>query len=372
MDMPRRGENIYKRKDTRWEGRYIKSYDMTGSVRYGYVYAGTYREVKRKLTEAKTLGTNNAFQSGKRFGIYCDEWLVLRRNRVKESTYVKYDTIINRHIKPVLGNYIPQNLNTLVIERFSYKLLTSCNLSTKSVRDVLTVFRMVLKYVRRETGNEIPDIEIVYPKEEKKQMRVLTLEEQERLVKYLMTDMDNVRFGILLSLFSGMRIGEICALRWQDISDRDKVIHISRTMQRLKNLDDKQSSKTRVMIGEAKSRYSDRVIPMTGSVAALCSCMRREDPKAYILTGEREKYMEPRVLQYRLQKILQECDLNGVHFHTLRHTFATRCIEVGFEIKSLSEILGHSDTKITLDRYVHSSMDLKRLNMEKLSCRELL
>ena len=136
-------------------------------------------------------------------------------------------------------------------------------------------------------------------------------------------------------------------------------------MQRLKDVD-RGDNRTKVMIGTPKSRCSVRVIPMSGQLAELCRRMRCLNDRAYILTGG-ERYIEPRTLQYRLKKYTAECGLEGVHFHTLRHTFATRAVEAGFEIKSLSEILGHSTTRITLDRYVHSSLELKRSNMNKLA-----
>ena len=126
------------------------------------------------------------------------------------------------------------------------------------------------------------------------------------------------------------------------------------------------STRTRLVTGTPKSDTSVRTIPLTDYAAELCGRMRPKSSTAYVLTGT-EICMEPRTLQYRMEKYTRECGLEGVHFHTLRHTFATRAVEVGFEIKSLSEVLGHSSTTITLDRYVHSSMKLKRDNMNKLA-----
>lgn len=137
--MPRRGDNIYKRKDKRWEGRYIKGYDETGKVRYGYVYAKTYKETKEKLSDARMNVSNTVIDNNRKkdFGFYCDEWLILSRNRIKESSYVKYHNSIACHIKPNLGSYLPQKLNTVIIENFSNDLLCQ-GLSPKTVRDTLT------------------------------------------------------------------------------------------------------------------------------------------------------------------------------------------------------------------------------------------
>ena len=363
--MSKRGENIYKRKDNRWEGRYIRGYDAAGKALFGYVYAKSYREVREKLTTAKTQGPVKAVSTRKTFGIYCDEWLVLCRNRVKESTYVKYDTIVNNHMKPALGNCLPQSLNTVVIEEFSNELLNIMELSPKTVRDILTVTRSVLKHIQKQSDN-FPDIEIVYPKDQKKEIRVLSPEEQIRFIEFLLTDMDNVKFGVLLALLTGLRVGEICALRWEDINIEERALNIEQTMQRLRITEKQTGAKTKVMIGDTKSESSKRMIPLTEYAASLCRQMYVSNPRAYVLTGSERKYMEPRALQYRLAKYTGACGLKDVHFHSLRHTFATRCIEVGFEIKSLSEILGHSSVRVTLDRYVHPSMKVKRENMEKL------
>ena len=121
------------------------------------------------------------------------------------------------------------------------------------------------------------------------------------------------------------------------------------------------------MISVPKSSTSVRVIPLNGEMTELCRKWKPLNPDAYVLTGEEKRYMEPRALQYRIGRCTKSCGLEGVHFHTLRHSFATRCVEAGFEIKSLSEILGHSSPRITLERYVHSSLDLKRENMDKLT-----
>jgi len=366
LSMSRRGENIYKRKDNRWEGRYIKGYDYKGKTLWGYVYAPSYRECREKLTAAKQAPKAKPQTNRKDFNYFCDEWLVLSRNRVKESTYVKYFNTVSNHIKPNLGVYLPQNLNTVIIEEFSNELLVG-GLSPKTVRDILTVLKAILKHCRRQIGSTFPDIEVLYPKDRKKEMRVLSLEEQTRFVQYLLTDMDEVKFGILLALLTGMRIGEVCALRWEDISVKDQTIRVSSTMQRLQTLDKYSDSKTRVTVGEAKSETSKRVIPLTDYAVSLCERMQVCNGEAYILTGEACRFLEPRALQYRLEKYTAACNLNDVHFHVLRHTFATRCVEVGFEIKSLSEILGHASAKVTLDRYVHSSLELKRVNMNKLA-----
>ena len=197
-------------------------------------------------------------------------------------------------------------------------------------------------------------------------MRVLSREEQARFVSYLLEDMDTCKFGVLLALFTGVRIGELCALQWGKISLKEQTIRIDATLQRLRDTSAVGSARTRIVISTPKSDTSVRTIHVTDYKAELCGKMDPHSSAAYVLTGT-DSFMEPRALQYRMEKYTRECGLEGVHFHTLRHTFATRAVEVGFEINSLSEVLGHAATTITLDRYVHSSLILKRDNMNKLN-----
>lgn len=366
--MSKKGENIYKRKDGRWEARYVKGYLPDGSIRYGYCYAASYREAKEKAGAAKAgLLNNNAVPPAdgkKRFGAYCDEWLQLNRSRIKESTYVNYLSMLEKHIRPCFGGCRPQAITSLMVESFSHDLMDD-GLSPKTVRAILVVLQSILSYIKKEI-NTMPAIEIVFPKGRKKEMRVLTREEQFRFTNYLLSDMDACKFGVLLALLTGLRIGEICALKWGNISLRDRLLTVSSAMQRIRDISGDAQQKTKILISEPKSETSVRVIPLNDYILSLCRKWQA-DGGAFVLTGERERYLEPRTLQYRLQKYTADCGLKDVHFHTLRHTFATRCVEVGFEIKSLSEILGHTSTRFTLERYVHSSMELKQDNMAKLA-----
>lgn len=365
-----KGENIFKRKDGRWEARYIKGREVSGKIKYGYCYGRTYKEAKQKAEKFKAEIANGKFISRtdarQHFSVFCDEWLLMNQRKIKESTYVKYYNILERHIKPRLGTWYPMEMNDLVLERFSNELLYSEGLSPKTVKDILVLLRSILKFTQKSMGNTLPSLEITYPKESKKEMRVLSREEQTRFIRYLLQDMDTCKFGILLTLFTGMRIGEICALQWGNISLKENTVRVTATMQRLRSTQKEDDKKTHIVIDRPKSDTSKRIIPLTAIMSELCRKMNPHNSEAYVLTGN-AAYMEPRTLQYRLKKYVKDCGLEDVHFHVLRHTFATRCVEVGFEIKSLSEILGHSTTTITLDRYVHSSMELKRENMNKLS-----
>ncbi len=365
-----KGENIFKRKDGRWEARYIKGYELSGKAKYGFCYGKTYKEAKEKVTKYKAAMLNGSSPmvvgSHRHFSFYCDEWLRLRKPKVKEATYIKYNTALEKHIKPKLGGCFALGITINLIDDFTRELLFEEELAPKTVRDILVVLKDILKYTSSLFPGIFPTIEITYPKCNRQEMRVLSREEQQRFIAYLLDDMDACKFGVLLTLFTGIRIGELCALRWECISLEEKTMRIIATMQRLRDTDMAGSARTRLVIGTPKSDTSMRTIPLTDYTVELCGKMRPKSSTTYILTGT-EKCMEPRTLQYRMEKYTRECGLEGVHFHTLRHTFATRAVEVGFEIKSLSEVLGHASTTITLDRYVHSSMELKRDNMNKLS-----
>ena len=155
-------------------------------------------------------------------------------------------------------------------------------------------------------------------------------------------------------------------MKWSDIDINNQIVHVHQTMQRIQtNVADVLEPKTKVVILLPKSDCSVRDIPIPSEILELL-ILNREEGQKFLLTGMEEKYIEPRTLENRFKKIITNCGIQTIKFHGLRHTFATRCIELGFDIKSLSEILGHSSVNITLNRYVHPSMDLKQKNMNKL------
>jgi len=196
-------------------------------------------------------------------------------------------------------------------------------------------------------------------------MKILTREEQIKLCEFLFKDPSFKNTGILICLFTGLRIGEVCALKWKDISLSQKIIYVNKTMQRVQN-SNSTDRKTKIIITQPKSSCSIRAIPLPDSIINILSLNQKTD-ECYVLTGKENTFIEPRNMQYHFKKVLKQCDMDSFSFHALRHTFATRCVEVGFDVKSLSEILGHASINITMNRYVHPSMDLKRENMNLLS-----
>jgi len=366
----RTGENIYKRKDGRWEARYCKGRNSSGRIIYGSCYGKTYTEAKAKMETVKQRIQKNpesVFQrkNSPLFGSVCDEWLQCSHLRLKASTRIKYQTIICNHIKPALGNYPLSEISTATVGQMGRALLEEAGLAPKTTKDILVLVHSILEYGAKRYPGTVGNVQVPYPKDPSKEMRVLSRAEQNCLTEFLLSELSPCKFGVLLALWTGIRLGELCALQWKHISIADQSIRIDTTMQRLQSSDNVSAAKTNIVLSSPKTASSARIIPMGDYIASLCRSMAPEDQNAYVLTGNR-KYMEPRLLQYHFQRYVKACGLDGVTFHTLRHTFATRCVEVDFEIKSLSEILGHANTSITLNRYVHCSMELKRENMKKL------
>lgn len=285
------------------------------------------------------------------------EWILRNRNSLKKSTYQSYEYMINHYIdNSIISDLSIKDLNENFLFDYTNDLLTQ-DLSPKTINNILTIISQILRYANRVYN--IQPIFIQFVKQNKKEMRVLSKYEQKKLETYLNKNMDCYKFGTLLALYTGMRIGELCALKWEDISYG--TIKISKTMYRLKD----ENGFSRVVIESPKTETSNRIIPIPLFLIKLVEFYRTND-NDYLLSSEKLKYVEPRLMQMKFKKMMKDCELENVTFHTLRHTFATRCIECGFDIKTLSEILGHSNVSTTLNKYVHSSLELKQENMNKL------
>ena len=362
--MPRKGENIYKRKDGRWEGRYLKR--IPGQkTRYGYVYAKTYREVKAKLREAATQWEQlpEVALDAPCLSHVAREWFEHLAPQVKQSTLVKYHTILHRHLLPALGDVALTDMTFQRIEAFSQQLLQT--LAPRTVSDILSVLRSILRYAMR-FGHQVPcDGSAVRIRRTASQIRILTPGEQAILCRHIFEDLTLRNAGILLSLCTGLRIGEICALRWEDISFDDRLLHVRHTMQRLQNLSP-VGARTQIVETAPKSATSARTIPLTEDLVrvllSLPGCH-----SGYFLTGHAKYFIEPRTMQYHFGRMMVSSGLSPANYHALRHTFATRCVELGFDVKSLSEILGHSTVTMTMDRYVHPTLEHKRAGMQQLT-----
>jgi len=374
--MPKTGKNIYKRKDGRWEGRYAKHRNSSGRIVYGYIYGKTCSEVKQRLTLVAisdiidipkvSATTDNV---GLTFSDIAVQWLSVTSLKVKPSSHAGYVNTLNLHIIPYFGCYKIQNITTTTISCFAKeKLESGCadgrgGLSPKTVRDMLSIIKSIVDFAWGEKliANQIS---VPYPKQEKSSIRVLSRHEQSSLESVLKTDLNIHKMGILLCLYTGLRIGEICALRWQDISPAFDVLSVQQTLQRMKNLDEGES-KTKIHIDTPKSTRSIRSIPVPKSLSNYL-CEFASESHIYFLSTSDTAFTEPRTMQNHFARAVAAANISDANYHALRHTFATRCIEAGVDVKSLSEMLGHANVNITLNRYVHPSFEQKREGMNKL------
>lgn len=361
--MSRRGANIYRRKDARWEGRIKKdSYDGTGR-KYWYFYGKSYAEVKQKMDEAREKIKSHVIPQKYTIGEVMEIWFKERSPYWKPTTCATYRSMADKYIIPGIGHVHVRDMNEEMMEKFLVEIRKDKNLSNRYLRNICSIIIRAMRYVKRKRRYEmeIPE-NSVFPV---RQEQIIPPCEKELMVleKYLSQHLeDDTCLGILIAYHTGMRLGEICALTWEDIDLEDEVIYIRRNLQRVK-VSDGMKNNTEIMLQTPKTGTSRRVIPIP-PVLLIALRKQKKDQHSYVVKGKRKSWAEPRTLQYRFAKILDACGLKSFNFHMLRHAFATRCIVRGFDVKSLSEILGHSNTQTTLNLYVHSNMQRKKELME--------
>lgn len=327
-------------KFLRKDGRYYKNNENGKQV-----LEKNKKIVSKSLTIDKRLFSGNVY-----------EWLKSVKISCKKSSCSNYEYISYAHLIPYFGNYKIKQINKIMINEFTQELLNK-SLAPKTVKDILTILHQIFRY------NNI-DISITMPKVLKKDIKILSKEEQKILEKSLSNNLNEETIGIYLSLYTGLRIGEICALKWKNIDLKSNIIRVEKTLIRVKNYDNKNKSKTIVVLDDPKSNSSIRNIPIPYFIIPILKQLQK-DSGCFLLTGK-EIYIEPRTYTNHFINIMKSINLDKFSFHSLRHTFATRCIENGCDPKTLSEILGHSNVKITLDRYVHPSFDNKVKMMNNL------
>lgn len=441
--MARHGENIRKRKDGRWEGRYLAYSEEKGRKLYRSVYGRTYWEAKEKLIlqksrisdvsgkdaaelidlkaagnknqgintgmefkqavhecvgiesktmihermgadskkaadgnmEIKFMEASDAHGEGKnngaellRFSAVAMEWLTVVKTAKKPSTYVKYTMVYRKHLEPLFRN---EKLSVVITPYVREKI--SDSLSESMRKSVCCVLNQVLKFACEKYAAIMPPVKLPVSSCPKKPVESLSRKEQSGLLAALYRNTDRFKSAVLLCLHTGLRLGELCALKWEDIDRENQFISVKRTVQRLYAGNDEDDYgkgsqghqvKTVLLETAPKSLHSKREIPLPPKAFKLLAGENNKENE-YVFGGS--KPVEPRTMQNRFKKILKEAGLENKKFHVLRHTFSTNCIESGADAKSLSEILGHSDVQITLNRYVHPSMEAKRRHLDMLS-----
>ncbi len=365
--MPRKGENIYKRKDGRWEGRIKRENSLPGKRSYISVYGKTYKEVKEKMKQAKT----GHIQNSKDFPDMNEAasiWLKDKGKCWKPTTSATYKQVVEKYLVPNIGKMKINQVTNQTMEEFAAILKSDRKnvLSFNYLSYICALVIRILSYAKKKYGYKImiPDNPII----KSKKSPVIPPGEHTMSVleEYLTADSArDMSLGILIAFYTGIRIGELCALKWEDIDLMEGIIHIKRNIQRVQNAGN-GSKKTSIIIQAPKTVDSIRIVPIPPVLFPLLEANRKED-SGYIISGTKYPWADPRTVQYHFKGILEKCGLEHFNFHMLRHAFATRCIAKGFDIKSLSEILGHSDTRLTLNLYVHSTVQQKKRLMERFN-----
>lgn len=288
---------------------------------------------------------------------YLDSWLESQKIYKKYSTYTNYFNIVHNQIIPNIGSIEVDHLDNDLLQKFVLGQLDHgrCDgkggISYKYVKDVIAVLKLSLE----------KEIDIQLPYHAPMEVEIFEKSDQITLINHLQSEITNKNFGILLTIHTGLRIGELCALKWSDINFDIQTLHINKTMIRTYTKEDG----SKLNVTPPKTRSSIRTIPLNKWIMQYAVLLRGQDDE-YICTGS-SKYTEPNKYRLYYNRILKDLQIPHHKFHALRHTFATRCIECGCDYKSLSEILGHSNVSITMNLYVHPQMELKRKCVELLA-----
>lgn len=351
--LSRKGENIYKRKDGRWEGRYAKARNEHGKIIYGYIYGKRYAQVKKRLAELKvqySFMPNSITLYKGTLKEWLDYWLdVLMRKKIKASTYSSYRLRIEKYIAPFLGNKQLTQLKSQDIEEF-INYLTGLNLSSATTHSIVTVLKSAMNKAFIE--NYIlsnPCKNLTLSKDNLNEISALSKAEQAKLEQVALSE--KKCSPIILALYTGLRIGEISALKWSDIDFEKNIIYVKRTLYRIPSAS--MNGKTEVILAEPKTKSSKRSIPLAKNLKNYLISHKGEEASDYVISCK-NSFAEPRVISYRFQKNIDQAGIRQIHFHILRHTFATRCVEQGIDIATLSKLLGHASIKLTLDTYTDS------------------
>lgn len=287
-------------------------------------------------------------------------WLLYKKCAVKQSTYYNYNYLISKYLGEIFEDYTIDDFVNININKLVNELAEK--LSPKTIKDIVSVLKSILRFAEEKYRYKLCIEPIAIPKAKVSDLKVLSAKEQSKLEKFCMSQTSTKYLGIIISLYTGLRVGELCALKWSNIDLRSRQIIVNQTLQRVYI----SKNETRIVIDSPKSLKSNRRIPMNDKVYEILKNIKDKHEKDdYLLTCS-QKYIEPRNYQYTFSCVVRACKMKNYNFHILRHTFATNCIKVGMDAKSLSEILGHSNVNITLNRYVHSSDKVKKKYLQRL------
>ena len=298
------------------------------------------------------------------FSVVAELWKADKRQYVMRSTFAAYSLLVQSHLIPSLGGL--DDVTEAVVQEFVNQKLAS-GLSQKTVRDILVVLKMILRFGAKHGYQEFHQIDIVFPTERDKQdIEVLTLANQRQLMAYVKDHFTFLNLGIFICLNAGLRIGEVCALQWDDIDVASGVIRVGKTIQRIYVVEGEQRY-TELLMDAPKTKNSIREVPMTRDLLSLVRPLKKVVRNDFFVLTNAPKPTEPRTYRVYFNKLLEQLGLPKMRFHGLRHSFATRCIESKCDYKTVSVLLGHSNISTTLNLYVHPNLEQKKKCIETMN-----
>lgn len=292
-----------------------------------------------------------------------EEWKEEKKKYVKKSTYAAYQLLIQNHIKPYFGDLY--EVNEEKVQQFVFDKLDA-GLSEKTIRDIIIVLKMILKFGIKNGYLEYAQIDAKFPsKQEKKDLDVLTKADQKKFMEHLRNNFTFKNLGIFICLSTGMRIGEICGLRWCDVDTVEGVIKVRHTLQRIYIIEG-ETRHTELLLDTPKTANSVRDIPMSSELLKMLKSLNKVVNENYYVISNDIKPIEPRTYRNYYKKLCKQLDIPELKFHGLRHSFATRCIESKADYKTVSVLLGHSNISTTLNLYVHPNKEQKKKTIDKM------
>lgn len=290
------------------------------------------------------------------------EWAEAKRKMVKHSTFCAYNLILHTHLLPLFGD------NEVITEAEAQKMVIdklNAGLARKTVRDIVATLKSIVKYGAKHHGWSPTSWEIEYPTETTvKELPVLTMANQRKLMKHISESPTAQNIGVMMALCTGMRIGEVCALKWTDVDMQSRIITVRSTIGRIYDYEKKATER---LLTSPKTRTSNREIPICRELLTALRTIRKTAPNAVYVVGCGENAKEPRTYRDYFARLLTRLNIPKIVFHGLRHTFATRCIECQCDYKTVSTILGHSNVSTTLNLYVHPNINQKKRCIDKFS-----
>lgn len=292
-----------------------------------------------------------------------EEWKEEKKKYVKKSTYAAYQLLIQNHIKPYFGDLY--KVNEEKVQQFVFDKLDA-GLSEKTIRDIIIVLKMILKFGIKNGYLEYVQIDAKFPsKQEKKDLDVLSKADQKKFMEHLRNNFTFKNLGIFICLSTGMRIGEICGLRWCDVDTVEGVIKVRHTLQRIYIIEG-ETRHTELLLDTPKTANSVRDIPMSSELLKMLKSLNKVVNENYYVISNDIKPIEPRTYRNYYKKLCKQLDIPELKFHGLRHSFATRCIESKADYKTVSVLLGHSNISTTLNLYVHPNKEQKKKTIDKM------